>query len=252
MGTFLWISIGLAALWLLADAWTKRAVRRGAQRAVDDHEALYSGTHQYVGVDAAAYPRLDLRFYDALRDFLRAEGFEYAGDVENLTLTGQMPHMRTFIRAMSGDRGAVIAGFYHVVVRGWQAPFQWIGLIPRRLQVLDLETELSDGTWVVTTNTLNVDTTPLQENLRVLRMPLRTSYPEVLQAHRDRLRDVLAETGLEPRRATGLNEILAAVDRLQQLRNEALGSRDGLVATIESTPGSESAKKLMIDEVRRA
>lgn len=251
MHPLLWIALGLVALWRVTDALTRMVVRRGAKRVLADHQALFSGTHEYVAASPGTFSWLDLDFYDEVQNVLHAGGFEVEGDVENISLTRQMPRLRTFIRVMSGDQGSIIAGFYHLVLRRWQAPLQWIGVIPRRLQTLDLETELSDGTWVVTSNTRDIDTTPLQGGVHMLRLPSRTPWPEVLRTHRERLGVVLTATGLEPRRCYGLGEILAAVDRLQRLRNETLQGREGLVAIIEGQPGHEAAKQRLIEEVRR-
>ena len=251
MSALAWISLGLAGVWLTSEVLLRWTVRRGAHRALDDHGALFQGTHEYVPVQPSAFARLDEGFYDAVRNELTREGFTFLGDVENVTASAQMPKMRTFIRAMSGDYGAIIAGCYHVVLRGWQAPLQWLGAVPRRLQVLDLETELSDGTWVVTSNTLNLDTTPEQPEVAMLRLPLQTPRDELLRTHRERLLAALAERDVQVERAFTLDEALAAVDRLQALRNRVVGSREGLVAIIEQTPGHAGAKQLLIDEVQR-
>ena len=252
MSILLWILASLVAVWAVASVLTKLAVRRGARRVLEDNEALFGGTHSYVEVDARRFRWLDREFYDDLQKLLEREGFTRVADIENVTLTAQMPHMRTFLRCMLDHDGSVMAGFYHVVLRGWQRVFQWIGLIPRRIQTLDLETELADGTWVVTSNIEGLDTTQDQPEVIWQRLPQDTPYPEVLRAHREQVARVLAETGLEPRRHADLADMLAAADRLQALRNEVLHGRDALVRTIEAQPGDDEAKRLLIEEVQRS
>ncbi len=252
MELFLYALIGLVATSAACEWWMRAAVRRGARQTVEMNRALYSGSHEFAAVSAADFGRLDLAFYDRMRSLLEAEGFRYLGDVEDLTITRQSPSLRTFIRAMSGDRGEVMASFYHVKARGWMALLQGVGLIPRRLKMLDLESELSDGSWVITANALHLDTTPAPESMDLERLPVRTPAPELLARHRQRLRAALAERPeLRARRVDSLNEALAAQDRMQQIRNRQMADPEALVETLEAQNAAPEAKRMLAEAIRR-
>lgn len=252
MEPLFWIS-GLLALAALADRLGRRSARRGAARVVADAEALFAGRHEYASVDPARYPWLDLGYYDRTRARLEGEGFRQLGDVEDLTLTRQNPGMHTFVRVMSGDSGRITAGIYQVRLRGPMAVFQWVGIVPRRIRVVELESELSDGRFLVTANTRGLDSTPMPAAVEGERLPLATPLEQQLARHRRRLEATLAASpGLEVRRVGSLNEALAAQHRQQELKNQVMGDREALVETIAGQPGLRDAKRWLIDEVRRA
>jgi len=237
---------------VVVEWWQRNAVRRGARLALQTQQTLFHGSHAFAPADPAAFRRLDASFYAGLRETLEREGFRFLGDVEDLTITQQSPAMRTFIRVTSGDRGEVMASFYHVRPTGMVALLQAVGLVPRRIQILDLETELSDGSWLITVNSQGVDTTPAELPISCERLPLRTPALDQLARHRERVRAALAERPeLRPRTVHSMNEALAAQDRLQQIRNQQLAGTEAIVRTIESQPGAAGAKRLLIEEVRR-
>ncbi len=253
MKLLLLLVLGALALGAASEAWARRSARRGAREILETNRALYSGTHDFVGVDPSRFGWLDLRFYDRLRSVLEQQGFRFLGDVEDVTVTQQTPSLRTFLRAMAGDHGRVIAGFYQVRARGATALLQWLGILPRRLEVLDLESELADGRWIATSNTEAIDTTPVPDAVDLLRLPLATPPEVVLERHRERLERALASRpDVAVRRVASLSEVLVAQDRLQLLRNPQMLDREALVETIEGQAGSRQAKDVLIAEVRRA
>lgn len=241
----------LFGLTFLAERWGRYQARRGARKTLEQSEALFSGTHEFVSVDPSRFDWLDQGYYDDTRFRLEAEGFRCLGDVEDLTLTEQHPNMRTFIRVMSGDRGQVTVGIYQVKLTGLMAVFQWIGLIPRRARVLELESELSDGRFLVTNNTKDVDTTPGPAAIEMEQHPLPTRRDTLLARHRERLRAAIAQ-GAEVVRVDSLNQAIAGQDRLQTLKNAVMQDREALVQTVRNSRGAKQAKDLMVREIRRA
>ncbi len=249
-----WITAGfglIVLLWLL-DARTRRAARRGAREALEMNKALYSGTHEFVGVDPTQFRRVDLRYYDSTRSWLEREGFRMLGDVEDLTVTRQSPLLRTFIRVLSGDDGTVVAGIYHVRPTGFMRLLQAIGLMPRNMRVLDLQTEFDDGRFVVTSNTEGVDTTTSPSSILLHRVPLAKRPDRLLSLHRQRVRELLEVDESRLRCVRSINDALAAEERLQFLKSQSMQGKEAVAAMIAGQPGSCSAKKMLIKEVERA
>jgi len=244
--------IVLVALVPLLDRLSKWEARRGARQAVAQADALYGGRHRFVAVDAMRFDWLDLRFYDDAQARFQALGFRLLGDVENLDATEQLPNLRTFIRVMSGDEGRVSTGIYQLKVRGPQAVFQWLGIVPRRARIYDVCSELSDGSFVATSNTKDLDTTPWPDAIDAEQLPVKTPLESVLERHRERLRQALqAVPGREARRVASLPQAVDAQDRMQLLKNEVMSDREALVAMVEGQRGQREAKDQLIREIRR-
>ncbi|HUO07503.1 MAG TPA: hypothetical protein VM008_04320 [Phycisphaerae bacterium] len=113
-----------------------------AQHLLDMNKALYSGErHEYRRAAPAEFPSADLAFYDETQTRLESQGFQFLGDIENMTLTRVFPHMRAFIRTLVSTDGTVVAGIYHARLPNGE------------VRGIDLETELGDGSYVLTTRT---------------------------------------------------------------------------------------------------
>jgi len=101
----------------------------------------------FVVTDADRFRFLDLYWYEDIERRLRAEGFQMLKDVELLEHNKAFPTAPLFFRVMVSKDGDTMVGFYHY----------WDQAHPRELptndiHVVDVETELWDGTFLVTTN----------------------------------------------------------------------------------------------------
>jgi hypothetical protein len=222
-------------------------IDEAARKLVDLQEALFDRPHEYRRADPAEFDRLDARYYDDTRAWLEAQGFEHLGDVENLTLSAAMPNLRTFLRVMAGDGGAVTAAVYQVrldppvtdkpedeteaedegadeasaegaIVRSGAGPDDdddedEDDPEPRRLDVLEFETELEGGTFLVTNALKDSDDTADVEGIDKARLPRETPRETLLAEHRRRL----AAAGAA-RLLTTFDEVMASQARLQELK----------------------------------
>ena len=112
-----------------------------------------------------------------------------------------------------------MAAVYHLRFFGSVRLLQLVGLLPRRMRTIDLESELSNGQFVSTGNTLGADTTAPFPGISKRRFPSGTPVEALLEAHREHLRDALAaEPGLTPRYFATLEGVLDRQNRQEQMK----------------------------------
>ena len=215
--------IAISLLWLAA-WWLTRNVPTDAAEAADEivamQKALYSQPHEFRTVAAQEIPGLDLDFYDRTEVAFRTQGFTKIADLEDLTATRQFPAMRTFIRSMVGDDGAVQVGIYHLKMRGLYRLLQTLRIVPRNLKMIDLETEMSDGTFIVTANSLGSDTTGPVPGVARFQHALETGPAALLEAHRQQVQQAgIRDPMTRPVCVATLEELIASQHRLQAIKN---------------------------------
>lgn len=163
-------------------------------------------------VDPRDFPLVDLEFYDRVAGELSNCGFDVAGDFVPLTGHQSDGSMRCFVRAFWSRDGPYAAGCYH------PRPRFWIGLMMRMLngplgKVVEVETEFSDDTWIITT------TAPKGRLFDPPPLFLREHHPEripveqLVEHHKRRVQTYLkGNPGLSARRVrdvTGLERAQA-------------------------------------------
>lgn len=227
--------------------------KRAAQNIAETGESLYSTTHEYAEVADAKkkFRDLDHGFYDRTQAELEAMGFRNLGDCENVTVNKTMPLMRTFLRRMASDDGKVMADMYHLKCRGWMRLLGWAGLLPSDQLYVDIETEFSNGTFLVTSNTGDTPTSGVPGIMDQLR-PKTTTPAELVHEHRATLSASEAQ-GLEARLITTVAEIEAAQERMQELKNRHKKSQ-GFIdleltkAIVNESPSEEGDR--MVEELK--
>lgn len=219
------VRVGIIAFCAIAFVLNRVARRvptpeRAAADMMRQQKAIYGKQHEYVRVGPEAFKGLDLQYYDDTGAFLYSQGFTYLADLQDKTAVEEFRWAHSVIRTMLGNGGTVCAGFYHVRILGWFRVLQWVGVIARRMKSLDLETELSDGSFVVTSNSLGLDTTGAVPGIdRHLLAPL-TPYGELLQAHRHRVGAALAgRPGVQAVVMRDLTDTIAMQHRIQAVKN---------------------------------
>ena len=226
VGGWIWRGalIGMALLWLLI-WWLTRDVATDPADAADDiirtQKALYAEPHEFRSVRPNEIPGLDLAFYDRTEQFFRTQQFKLLGDLEDLTATREFPQMRTFLRVMCGDGGATQLSFYHIKMRGFYRLLQTFGVLPKNMKMTDLETEMSDGSFIVTANSQGSDTTGAVPGVARFQHPMETAPGDLLKMHREQVQQACRrEPGLEPVRVGTLDQMIASQHRLQKLKND--------------------------------
>lgn len=201
--------------------------RKAARDILDMQKSVYSTRHEYQLTTPAAFADLDLPYYDHMHAWLASQGFRFLGDLENLTLSRAMPWGRTMIRRMVSSDGVISAAIYDVRPTGMLRVLQSIGMIPRDFRTLDLASELSDGTFIVTSNTLGADTTTPPPGIVTYRYPRPTPPQELFEYHVQGIRYVMSQRpGAQSLTCATLAESLESSHRAQDLRiaqHQAIG-----------------------------
>ena len=241
-------------LWWISDRVPTDAAG-AAEDILNQQKALYSGLHEFRAADPRDYSGADLGFYERAQKTLERNGFRFLGDVEDVTATREFPQMRSFLRVMSGDEGAVMAAIYHVKLRGLFRLMQFFGAVPKQLKMVDLETELSDGTFIVTCNSKGADTTGAVPKIARFQYSIETTPEELLRLHREQIQQAqIREPRLVPVPARTLNEVLAAQNRLQEIKNahkQKMGYMDQ--RELQNISGGEWSPQMqeVADEIER-
>lgn len=232
MKWFLW----LVVFWIAVDLWGRYSRKRGARRLTAFVRHIYSDRHEYREADLARFRHLDLRFYDETTRLLEGEGFVRLGDLEDVT-SNTAPYSAgapVFIRGLTGDGGRIIAGIYHfrtLLRKTWMARLLGGG---KSSKIVDFETELSDGTFLTTSNAASARSMTLPSQILADYLPSGCTPLEVLEAHRRRLADYLAEhPDVEVRRITTLEQAIDQAHRIGDLKAAHRRSLGGVVTQEE-------------------
>src|SRR6266496_1781033 len=148
-------------------------------------KALSMEKHEYGPARPREFPHLDLTFYDRSEHELDQLGFRSLGDWENLTVSGASTVvMRTFLRLAVSRDGLVTAALYHARTRlvlclllsvlGKQPVFK----------VCEFESEYSDGSFLVTTNSKVASTLRIPPVMIVESKPHHTPIAALSLLHR--------------------------------------------------------------------
>jgi hypothetical protein len=186
-------------------------------------------------VESRDFPLVDIEFYNGVAGRIVNCGFSYAGDFVPRTGHQSDGSMRCFIRAFLSNDAPYTAACYH------PRPRFWIGLLSRVLcgrlgKVVEIETELSDDTWIITTTAPKArlfDPPPL-----ILREhhPEKIGVEELLECHRGRVQTYLkADPSLIARRVRDV----AGLERSQARQHD-------ITAVYRAMVGGLTA-----DEIRR-
>jgi hypothetical protein len=191
--------IGTLLTDFLAYLQFKKKGRLAAQNIRKNAKILYSSEdHQFRLVSPDEFPTLDHDFYNQYRTWLESREFQFVGDGENVTVSQALPNMRTFVRCLIGDNGTICCGLRHVKT----------GSFPMDKKIVGFETELSDGTFLITNNLGNhrIETFP---GIDLKQMPFATHPDTQLQTHRDRVAAALdVRSGVTPTILRTMDDII--------------------------------------------
>ncbi|UBF25567.1 hypothetical protein K9N68_28980 [Kovacikia minuta CCNUW1] len=189
-----------------------------AEKLLQTMQSLYGQQHTFQQVDCKTFRHLDQGFYRQSQKLLEKLGFRQIADIEDVTISQTNPAHRTFIRVLlSGDR-TTVGACYQFPLSWLVRLFQWIGLAPKGGKVIDLESELSNGNFLITTNTLKMDTTADIPGIHRQQFPHNTSAEQLLNCHREKLREFNKQK-IQPLKMNNYQEIEAAQHRLQAIKN---------------------------------
>ena len=207
------------------------AIEQAAKRILDIIETAYQSNHRYVTANPKEFRHLDIRWYDSTAQLLVQNGFRTLADVEDKTITEQPRTVLSAImlRCLVSRDGTVTSALYHPHLKSfWLRLTLWLtGKLPKK--VTDFETELSDGSFVTTSNAASAAKIATPPMLRSEFLAAGTPPLEVLQRHRQRVAEVLAANpGVTARVVRTHDDMLASQHRQNAIKAAYRGQLGGI------------------------
>ena len=194
---------------------------RAARELLSSIEATYKPTHDYVEVQPYMFRHLDLSFYDATTQALSAQGFRKLCDVEDRTLAAVPGNvlMPVMIRSLVSSDGSVMASIYHPRIKPlWLRFLLWI---TRKSpgKVIDMETEFTDGSFVVTSNAASAAAMDLPKLINAEYFSVATPVDVLRSRHAERVHTHLREhTTIVTKRVASHSDLIAAQNRMDAIK----------------------------------
>jgi hypothetical protein len=213
--------------------------RQIAAKLLADQFTLYSTDHDYQPVDLTGFPNLDPNFYADYQKQLSAQDLHLVADIEDVTLSGVYPALRTCMRLMADSEGSLTA---------------CLAYLNKDLQVVELETELSDANFL---RTGFQQTTPIQPfpGIHSAQIPWADGIPALVSTHRQRLQSYLTDhPNVVPIKVTTLQQIIDQQHRQQRLKNaikadQRFLTREDLQRVANAKPDRQQAAEVLADHV---
>jgi hypothetical protein len=171
-------------IWLVIVVVLKLLFRRvgqelsaAAEQIGSDTKAMYGQLHEFTPAIAEDFSGVDGVFYDRTREALEAQGFQYLGDTVDRTIA-ELGKPSPPIRAFVSPDGETVVGAYHFP---FDVPPPQIN--GAKCYVYDVGSEFSDGTFLATSNTAELDLMTPPPQIHKQRVPFSTTLMELLQLH---------------------------------------------------------------------
>jgi hypothetical protein len=207
------------------------SIAQAARDILASIEATYVPMHEYARVDPSQFRHLDLAFYDRTATMLCAHGFHVVANVEDLTISNSPATMldRIMIRSLLSRDGTVMASCYHPRVK--HPALRVLLWLLRKLpgKVVDMETEFTDGSFVLTSNASSAEAITLPAMMSVEFHPFSTSAERIMRRHKERVSWHLAQRrGVAARIFATHDDIIASQNRLNALKAAFRGEVGGI------------------------
>jgi len=171
------------------------------------------GEHEFRKTSLEDYPHLEHSFYRETTRSLEDKGFSHIEDVEDVEWNQKNPHQKTCLRLLAGDEGNIQALCYQIKPTGFLSISRI--MIPLANKYVNLETEFTDGYFIITTKNPFIVRKP---GIEVDVKPEK-SLEELLEIHRERVKDYLKENpSVQVWKANHLGEILESRKRQHRLK----------------------------------
>jgi hypothetical protein len=179
-----------------------------ARQILHQQRSLYAAPHEHTPANPDDFPDVDRVFYDSTQRELETLGFRFLDDVENVTLSRNMPALRTFSRTMTGDDDTIVARIYQLLPTGRGG---------RDIRAIELTTEFTDFTFMVTTNAeIQLDASNIR-GIIITRLPPSTSASQLVQHHRSAVAAARSKTSSAVRCST-MDAIFNSIRRAHAVR----------------------------------
>jgi hypothetical protein len=150
---------------------------------VEQQKQIFVERHEYRDATAADFKGRDRKWYDAATRELTDLGYRPLGDLVDETVARAMGLVIPIRRLVSAD-GTSAAAIYQFK--------QGSGLMKVDLRICDVETELSDGSFLCTSNAEASAAASLPKQIRSTKYPADTPIPEIVSRHEAAKRKLLA------------------------------------------------------------
>jgi hypothetical protein len=147
------------------------------QEMVERNKALFAELQEHRDATDADFANLDRQWYESSSAQLTALDYRHLGDVVNKTIE-QATGITTVIRIFVSADGTTAVGMFHLAL-----PTQPARLAGRKLYTIEFETELTDGTFIATSNTGETDLTTPPPAIHRNRQPLDTPLTDLASLH---------------------------------------------------------------------
>lgn len=160
-----------------------------AREIVD--QFLHDSPIEYAITTVHSFNDVDRKWYEKASDELISLGFQPLGDFEPLHLTRSLGK-RLLVRLLADSRRRTLAALCQrarpqfAAVKSW--PARLLKTSSRSSQI-ELETEMADGKFIVTTNTRGLDALAFPPQLDVVRMQGKTALSDLCSVHSERVRE---------------------------------------------------------------
>lgn len=203
---------------------------QSAQQIDNSNRKIYAEVkHERRRVDenTIAEYRLDPGFYNTATAALQALRFSKVADYVDCHLEKSAPWMRSVLRAFLSSDGTVVGLVYNIRFLSWYRGLQLIGVISRDMRTTEFETELSDGSFVSTSNATDAGKTSEFPGLSRKFFPKSTPPSELYANHREHIREIVSERpGITPLVLRSFEDLCAASDRQNDLKSRHRNSPD--------------------------
>lgn len=167
-----------------------------------------------------SFPKLNHSYYRETTRTLEAAGFSCIGDFKDIDATN--PLIETCHRILTGDEGCIQAFVYHIRSLGIMSILP--GSSPFKAKLLDLETEFTDGYFLITTNNVLVD---IRNPAIEIQPESQASVEQLLQIHRQRVKTYLAENpAVYVWKSATSGAVIDSQRRQHRLRNSRSAQQD--------------------------
>ena len=213
------IVFGLIGLGLAAFTAIVGTPATATKRVAKQQKELWGGLHEYRDATDDDLRPLDRAFYETATAQLTANGFRHIRDLVNVTTSNTWPRNHTVLRCFVGNSNSTMAAVYHLRMYGGVRVLQLLGLISRKLKIVEFESELSDGTFVTTANNAESERTLGYPFVDRLQFPSNTPGDQLIKSHREHLNTVLAsKPGVHVVAIHSYRDLRASQDRLHLLK----------------------------------
>jgi hypothetical protein len=215
------IIVGIIIWWFWDQS--EQAAEDMMEFLLDDLSYMCSDTHEYQIINPKNFSHLDQNFYEQTAHILETKGFVMLGDIEDVTMNeGSFNLERTFIRCLVNSEGTVFANLHEVKLKSL------FSFDKRHEKVIDFISELSTGTFLITTNAEISKHISQPSTIIFEYLPQETTEAELLGIHQQRVTEYCEQAQAQSVVIHSLEKLLESFQRfnaLTSVHRTSLGGR---------------------------